>query len=261
MIIDSHTHIDRAHGKDWTAEMLIAGMQDAGIAHSIVIANDITEAPLDKVLSVTKPHKEFSVVGNMEYHRLGEGWIEKLIGHLENNDIKGVKLYPGYENYYPYDEKFKPLFEYCQKNGHPIMVHTGPMLTGCEGYLDQAHPLHIDRIATEYPKLKIVIAHLGNPWFYDTVAVMWKNPNVYTDISALFDEFKSLRKEEKEFNLKRLTDVHTFMGGFSRFIFGTDWPLYSQKEYVEFAKQIEMSDIDKELFFEGNAKKIFNLEF
>lgn len=260
MIIDAHTHIDRAHGKDWTAEMLLSGMKEAGIDHAIVIANDITEAPLDKVLEVTRAHKEFSVLGNMEYHRLSEGWIDKLIGHLEAKDIKGVKLYPGYENYYPYDEKFHPLFEYCEKNGHPIMVHTGPMLSGCEGYLDQAHPLHIDRIATEYPQLKIVIAHLGNPWFYDTVAVMWKNPHVYADISALFDEFKPLRKEEQEFNKKRLADVRTFMGSFNRFIFGTDWPLYSQKEYLQFAMQLEMTDEEKELLLWKNAKNIFNLE-
>ena len=52
--------------------------------------------------------------------------------------------------------------------------------------LDYAHPRHIDRVATAFPDLKIIMAHMAHPWQTDCIGVIRKHPNVYADISALF---------------------------------------------------------------------------
>lgn len=49
----------------------------------------------------------------------------------------------------------------------------------------QAHPLLVDDIAVDFPKVKFVLCHLGNPWFQDAAQVLYKNDNVYADISGL----------------------------------------------------------------------------
>ena len=37
----------------------------------------------------------------------------------------------------------------------------------------------------DFPDLKMIIAHLGHPWETDTVVLIRKCPNVYTDLSAV----------------------------------------------------------------------------
>ncbi len=125
--------------------------------------------------------------------------------------------------------------------------------------MEQAHPLHIDRLASLYPKLKIVIAHMGNPWLVDTIGVMWRNPHVYTDLSGFFNEFHSLDPHEVASFHKRMADVEGMLGSFKRCLFGTDWPLYSQREYLEAVQKLPMDETEKELVYWKNTQHVFNL--
>jgi predicted TIM-barrel fold metal-dependent hydrolase len=43
----------------------------------------------------------------------------------------------------------------------------------------------MDRVATRFPDLKIVLAHMAHPWQIDCIAVIRKHPNVWADVSAL----------------------------------------------------------------------------
>ena len=36
-----------------------------------------------------------------------------------------MKIYPGYEPFYPNDKKFDPLYDLCEKYDLPLMIHTG----------------------------------------------------------------------------------------------------------------------------------------
>lgn len=259
MIIDAHTHIGEAGGRDWGPSDLAASMQDAHVDFSLLISADVTNAPLEKVLEASRQNPRIKAIGHINYKTFGEEQIDKLIGHLEKKEIHGIKLYPGYENYYPYDKSFGKIFSYCEKNNHPIIIHSGVLLSGSKGYLEQAHPLHADRIAHEYPHLNIVIAHMGYPWFQDTMAVMWKNPNVYADLSAFFTEFTPIAEEETKFILRKLEDVRGMIGNFDRFLFGTDWPLYPQKDYLSFIELLGLEGEEKELVMWKNADRIFHI--
>lgn len=260
MIIDSHTHIDRAKSVDMTPEGLLSSMDEAGIDYSIVIANDLTHSSNEQVIAYAQDHKRLLAVACVNIDSFGDEQVDKLIGYLQKKQTIGIKLYPGYQNYYPYENRFFPLFDFCEKNNFPIVIHTGILMTGCEGYLEQAHPLHVDRIAHSFPKLKIIMAHMGNPWLIDTVAVMWKNPNVYTDFSGYFTEFKPIAQYEVDDFLKKMIEVKKMMGSYSRFLFGTDWPLYSQKEYLQAIQSIHMSSDEKTLVFSQNAINVFKLD-
>jgi predicted TIM-barrel fold metal-dependent hydrolase len=62
------------------------------------------------------------------------------------------------------------------------MFHTGVLEAGSTGLLEYSHPLQIDRVATRFRNLTIVMAHMGNPWLIDCAAVLAKNENVYADM-------------------------------------------------------------------------------
>src|SRR5581483_8911766 len=233
MIIDAHTHLDHAGEKDWTPEQLIAAMDRAGIDQSIVISNTINNAPIEKMLEFASRQPRFKVVGHINFSSLDNDQIGKIKLYLKNKQIHGVKLYPGYENFYPDDKKLNPLFEYCEANDHPILIHTGIIMAGKSGLLEQAHPLVVDRIASRFPNLKIVIAHFGNPWIMDAAAVVSKNPRVFVDLSGYFTEFTDISPAELKLFIRQLTDFKTFVGSFKKCLFGTDFPLYNQMQYLE----------------------------
>ena len=65
----------------------------------------------------------------------------------------------------------------------PMLIHQGTTFARA-GSLLLARPILLDEIALRYPKLKIVIAHVGHPWFDEAIAVVRRHPHVYADISG-----------------------------------------------------------------------------
>lgn len=262
MIIDAHTHLGKANRRIYSIAELESSMSQADIDISIIIA-DRTSGTLgtnDYLRTLGKSDARIRVVADISSKEFNDDGFQKVYKLLNNNFI-GVKLYPGYENFFPSDEKIFPLYDICTKLSKPVIFHTGVLQIGSIGLLKQAHPLNIDEVATHFPKLKIVMAHSGNPWLFDCASVVSKNKNVYADISGYFNEFKTISKEEQNLFINNFTEIKTYMGGFEKFLFGTDWPLYSQKEYVEATLQLSLTKKESELFFFRNANNIFNLDF
>jgi predicted TIM-barrel fold metal-dependent hydrolase len=91
--------------------------------------------------------------------------------------VKRIKLYPGYENYAINDPSLETVRRIAAKHDVPVMIHTGDTYSK-NAKVRQAHPLLVDDLAVDYPEVKFVICHLGNPWFQDTAEVLYKNDNL-----------------------------------------------------------------------------------
>lgn len=66
----------------------------------------------------------------------------------------------------------------------PVMFRPGDTYAPT-GRVKYSRPLHIDDVAADFPELKIVICHVGNPWIKDCMEMVYKNQNGYADISGL----------------------------------------------------------------------------
>src|SRR3989338_4060461 len=265
MIIDTHTHINTPYGdKILTTEDLLDDMKKAKVDYALVFALEFS--PLDgiitteKLIETLKPHRNLFPIGTVSpfsFTRERQQQIELL---LKNDILKGIKLYLGYEHFYPNDERLAPLYEMCAKFGKPIIYYTGFFWDpGKKGLIKYAQPLAVDYVATRFPNLKIVIAHMGNPWLTDSAVVAQKNENVYVDVSGYFVEFQPIQKEEIQHFIEDIKTFFKLTGSYRKLLFASYWPLYTLKEYVDAAKQLPLSDEDKEWFFWKNAATIFNL--
>lgn len=262
MIIDCHTHLGLHNSKNFKVDHLLSSMKKAGIERSLVIADRTRGEGLstEDVIQLTEGNPRLKAIGNVEFDTLDTNQIEKLKGYLKNKKICAVKFYLGYEEFYPDDPKLSSLYKFCEKEGYSVVYHTGVLETGSKGLLKYAHPLTVDNVAVDFPNLKIVIAHMGNPWILDCGAVMLKNKNVYMDLSGFFDEYRSIRKDQVDYFVKRLWEFRQFTGEFRKCLFGTDWPLYDQKEYLDAVLKLPMNKEESELILWKNAQKIFNLD-
>ena len=55
-----------------------------------------------------------------------------------------------------------------------------------ESTLEHGNPIQLDRIAREFPRLRMIVAHVGQPWVGETVVLLRKHPQIFADLSARF---------------------------------------------------------------------------
>jgi hypothetical protein len=151
--------------------------------------------------------------------------FERCVKHL---GAKGLKISPHYQIFDPMDPRACAIYAKAERWGIPIAFHqaTSPMRTGPLRY---AHPMALDEVATAYPDLKIIIAHLGHPWEADTIVLIRKHPNVYTDISAQF------YRPWQFYNSLVLCREYAQM---DKVFFGTDYPVTTPQETLDALRAI-----------------------
>jgi predicted TIM-barrel fold metal-dependent hydrolase len=138
--------------------------------------------------------------------------------------LKGLKLGPIYQHFNPQDEKKAyPVYETASKLDIPIIWHLGTSFVR-EGLLEYTRPALLERIALDFPELKMVIAHMGHPWENETIVLIRKQPNIYADVSALFYrpwQFYNTMVLSVEYKVTH------------KMFFGTDFPVTTPKQSVE----------------------------
>lgn len=138
----------------------------------------------------------------------------------------------------------------------PVMIHTGDTYAK-SAKLRYAHPLNVDDVAVDFPDLKLVICHLGNPWIRDCMEVVYKNTHAHADISGLvLGDFTS---KYQKFMHKQLKDMILFAGDPNYMLYGTDWPISSMESYVKFMKSLKLDPALKELIYWRNAAALFKI--
>ena len=110
---------------------------------------------------------------------------EELTRAVEQLGLHGLKLDPSLQEFYPDDRAVYPIYERAQALRIPVLFHAG-MTWEPGARLKYSHPLRFEDVAADFPKLKIVLAHLAWPWVVDAVALALKYPNVHLDTSALY---------------------------------------------------------------------------
>lgn len=71
----------------------------------------------------------------------------------------------------------------------PILFHTGIVVRKKNERSQNVssarmRPIYLDTIARAFPDLKIIGAHLGNPWYQEAAEVARWNPNVFFDLTG-----------------------------------------------------------------------------
>lgn len=112
------------------------------------------------------------------------GALEILRHAHDDLGLRGWNMQPGFLKMAMTDSRCTEIFRYCQDNGHPVTIHTGINFSPT-GSINFGRPVGLCEIACEFPELIIVANHGGWPWVTETLAVMWKHPNVYADFGAI----------------------------------------------------------------------------
>jgi len=120
--------------------------------------------------------------------------------------------------------------------------------------LDLELPEHVDRVAGRFPEVPIICGHGGWPWVNQMVAVAWRHPKVYIDISAFRPRHvfaPGSGWESLVYYGARTISQHL--------LFGSTWGLLglSPTEAVEEAWSVPWPDAVKERWLYENGASLF----
>lgn len=134
-----------------------------------------------------------------------------LLQSYIDRGVRGLKLYPSYQFFYPNERRVYPIYEVCQSAGIPVLLHIGSsVIPGTR--LKYCDPIYLDDVAVDFPRLSIVMAHGGRGYWYDACAFLAAHfSNVYIDVTGL--------RPERLLEHFPLMEKHA-----DKYIFGTDWP-------------------------------------
>lgn len=149
--------------------------------------------------------------------------VDQLDDAVQRLKLRGLKMGPIYQNVAPGDSRFRRLMGRAQELGIPVLIHQGT--TFCANVsLEIANPIQLQPLALEFPRLRMVVAHMGHPWINETLVLIRKNRNMYADISALYYrpwQFYNALVAAMEY------------GVLDRLLFGSDYPFTTPASTIE----------------------------
>ena len=262
--IDVHTHLNNYHEEkkvflNESLDNLLSEMDKNGIIHSMILTSykvNENRPSIKQVIDATQQYDNLSVVAGISFSNYKEKDLREIADYLRDGLLKGLKLYPGYEPFYPYDKRCQVIYDIAAEFKVPVMIHSGDTYTP-KGKVRFSHPLAVDDIAVDNPDVKFVICHLGNPWIRDCMEVVYKNKNVYADISGLvLGDFSS---DFEKFMKKQLKEMIIYAGEPRYLLYGTDWPISSMESYVKFVQDLNLPEERKEKIAWKNSAELFKI--
>jgi uncharacterized protein len=190
----------------------------------------------------------------------GEEWTRKEIQARLAEGAVGAKILPMYIGVYPDDPKMAVLWEEANRRELAVLTLAvaqvpaeGLAKIGVnERYTDIHHPSRFEAVVSSYPRLKLVLAHLGMGAEQDTIRLANKYPNVFTDTSLrLHDVGKpgGWSPAEAADMFRRI--------GVDRVLFASNYPFVSQADYVDVMERLPLNDDERRRIGSQNFDRVY----
>jgi predicted TIM-barrel fold metal-dependent hydrolase len=213
-------------------------------------------------LAIARMAPGLFAIGAIDPRRTEPAHLQAVEGVLKAGQVKALKGYLGYLHFGPEHPGYRPYYELAERYRVPVVLHTGDTYSP-RAKLRFAHPLLVDEVAVDHPRVNFVLAHVGNPWLTDAAEVVYKNVNVWADVSGLaVGDRQALadpqRREALEETLAGLRRAFRYAERPNRFLYGSDWPLAPMAAYRDWVATA-IPEIHHAQVFEDNARGLFRV--
>lgn len=267
--IDAHHHLIEEHGY---VDRLLRAMDRLSIEASSLLGvgllfqglfvkanrNAGMVADNDAVEQVCKAHPDrFFGLG---FVRLGVDGPDRVT-ELHERGFKGIKFHVPKDRYDA--EAFFPVYQQVETLKLPALFHTGVLRLPSPAPGEQVSSfnmdcIHLERIAQEFPALRIIIAHLGVQSYLTALTMVRMFPNIYADLSGSTPGWRANIAMD---DWKRLL---WFPEASQKLLFGSDVHESelddSIRIYDDIASAAGWGAEERQALYYGNAQRLFVLK-
>lgn len=229
-------------------ELFVAYLKNQGVTYAVVLP-EVAPAtssfiPTEEVIEYCQGQDSLIPFASLNPNTHPDP-ATKLDFYVRECGVKGLKLLPSYQFFYPNEVRLYPLYSKAQELGIPVIFHIGSSIfKGTR--LKYCDPMYLDDVAIDFPDLNIVMAHSGRGFWYDKCFFLSRlHKNIYMDITGLppqnlLNYFPELEKNR------------------DKVIFGSDWPPMPTdiRDNIEAIKSLPLTEHTIEAILYGNAYKL-----
>lgn len=262
-IIDFHTHafpdhlagraiaalldsVERAKAcTDGTLAGLQASMRKNRISRSVLLPIATKPAQVPKIIETCKAWMLQDCVPFGSLHPDSPS-MDSDIRLLKAYGVRGVKLHPEFQNFHIDDPGVFPMYDALSQARLIAVFHAGKDPGPFSG--DHALPAAFKAVHANFPRLKIVAAHMGGWQVWDQVRRHTAGLPIFFDTSSVRDH---LPREE----FLRLARKH----GTERILFGSDSPWFEPGDDLRWLDSIGLKADELEQILHKNAEALLGL--
>jgi predicted TIM-barrel fold metal-dependent hydrolase len=244
LVIDAYNHIWRANPRapehflhlDKTPEMLIEQMDRGGVDRAVVCS--LGQAIDNAYIAEAVRRYPDRLIGFAEANPRDPQAISSIRRAVEDLGLRGLKLHPLLMAHPVMSMPLMgPIFEVCQELDIPIYGHCMSDIWNM--------PLHYEEMLKHFPRVKLILGHLGLFWAEDEAFLVAKrNANVWLETSAV-----------------PLGDIRGAIeaAGADKVVMGTDWPVMDFDLQREMIRRATRDDQERALVEGGNLARVLGL--
>lgn len=238
-------------------ETLLLELDAAGLDRAVVVPIDATRTRGTTVYS----NEQIAELCAMSDRLVGFATVDprcadapKALEHaVQKLGLRGLKLAPAMQEFYADEKDCYPVYERAAALGIPVLFHAG-MSWEPKSRLKYGHPMRFEDVAADFPKLKMVLAHLAWPWVTDAVALALKYPNIHLDTSALYFDNPH---DFLHFTMTVQVPLTVFERSLRKqIVFGSNYPRVEIKNMARAVRALGFSEECLDLVFRGNAQAL-----
>lgn len=230
--------------------MLLEEMKQSGVARGVItarISDMLGSISNEDVLAICKAYPKL-FVGIAGVDPTSRKAALQVIDDAIKAGFRGVTIEPGAYPVpiYADDRRLYPIYGHLEDRNIPAVIMTG----GNAGPdLSYSSPIPIDRVAADFPTLKIVISHGNWPWVHEILHVAFRRPNVY------------LSPDMYLYNMPGMDDYVKAADGWlsDRFIYASAYPLTPLQAYAEWFVRLPIRPDSMEKCVYANAAGLLGI--
>lgn len=161
----------------------------------------------------------------------------------------GLKIAPMFLDIPPSDPRIDVVWETARRHGVFVLSECGAL--GALGHQPWGHPRHFHDVASRFPDVRIMLAHLGQGAEDEVARLTRAHRNIYADLSLRLTGID----QPGGWTSARLLEVIRDIGA-ARVIYGTNYPLVDTAAYAATFRGLDLTAAEREMIGWRNAQSL-----
>ena len=139
--------------------------------------------------------------------------------------VVGLKIFLAYQTGQADDPQMLPIYNFAKKHRLSVTFHTGypSYHLPYENDMEGSKVKYVCNVAREYPEVNFIVAHMGDPYYDESIQAMHGLRNVFTDFCGAFEPGTDVAADEEGTIEKFAHAIHQYDDTHKQILYGTDF--------------------------------------